>query len=165
MGATNPKPVSLVTLLAQCSQPPAPPSSSREKVRSSGNCSPANKLPCLSAWLRACAVESGASPGLPAEEHGGFSGASLRLPGAESMRAMGFPRLRICRGFSRRGVWPGVPPLVVERKKEALGVDEVCAGRPREGSSRDWEVLTHGLGGGKRAALYFLGYDSRYGSL
>lgn len=36
-------------------------------------------------------------------------------------------------------VWPGLPPAVAERTK-AIGAAKVCAGRPREGSSRDWEV-------------------------
>lgn len=35
------------------------------------------------------------------------------------------------------------------RTKEVIGVAKVCAGRPREGISGDWEVWTRGLGGGR----------------
>lgn len=84
---------------------PPPPSSSREKREAvlpvtaallAGPCS-------LSDWLRACAVASGATQQLPAEDHGAFSGSLLCFLDAQSTRSVGVPRLRSCRGFSQSG--------------------------------------------------------------
>lgn len=49
---------------------------------------------CFSDWFRASAVESGASPRLPARDHGAFSGSFLCFLDTESTRAGRVPRLR-----------------------------------------------------------------------
>lgn len=112
------------------------------------------------ACFRACAVESGANPPLPAEEHGAFSGSSLCFLEQESARLVRVSRLRTWGGFSQRGMWPDHLLPVVEGRKEAIGVAKVCTGTAREGSFPHWGILTPGQGGRKGTGLYLMGYDS-----